>query len=375
MKIKVFASTMLAILGWQTASAVEVSWYRQPGSAVSIAGGVSGLVWIAGTDRENANGYFVYKWNGKDNFAKDSLVVPGKRLAVTGNDQLWLVDDQQVLWGQLQAGNALFYLRKARDVVTGPDNSIWIVSTEPKAGGYQVYQRSDSNYWNSANFAAVNIAVDKSGNIWAVNDSGQISLYNAASKTWSSIKAPAAGARSISIGSSSGNVWLLGSASTPGGFPIFQWNSTTKSWDPYGPYGAVQITEAAGRPWIVQSDGKVYSKADPSKPPAPTDLTQTWPAETLQQMAPTRAAQSGKLLCAATPTTNDCTETTTNADYVGKYTFVPVCAKGFFDPIFGGSCWQCPPGYDGWGDYIRSATPVCLAIPRPTTETLATSSE
>lgn len=358
MKIKVFASTMLAIVGWQTASAVEVSWYRQPGSALSIAGSASGSLWIAGTDRENANGYFVYKWNGKDNFAKDSVVVPGKRLAVTGNDQLWLVDDQQVLWGQLQAGNALFYLRKARDVVTGPDNSIWIVSTEAQTGGYQVYQRSDSNNWNNANFAAVNIAVDKSGNIWAVNDSGQISLYNAASKTWSSVKAPAAGARSISIGSSSDNVWLLGSASTPGGFPIFQWNSSTRSWEPYGPYGAVQITEAAGRPWIVQSDGKVYSKADPSKLPVPTDLTQTWPAETPQPMEPIRATQSGKLLCAATPTGSDCTDKNTNADYVGKYTFVPVCAKGFFDPIFGGSCWQCPPGYDGWGDYIRSATPV-----------------
>ena len=64
---------------------------------------------------------------------------------------------------------------------------------------------------------------------------------------------------------------------------------------------------------------------------------------------------------AATPTTNDCTETTTNADVVGKYNFVPVCAKGFWDPIYGGSCWQCPSGYDGWGDYIRSATAVTFA--------------
>ena len=65
MKVRFFGSTMLAILGWQTASAVEVSWYRQPGSAVSIAGNASGSVWIAGTDRENANGYTVYKWDGK----------------------------------------------------------------------------------------------------------------------------------------------------------------------------------------------------------------------------------------------------------------------------------------------------------------------
>jgi len=119
MKFKLFGSTMLAILGWQTASAVEVSWYRQPGSAVGIVGNTSGSVWIAGTDRENASGYFVYKWNGKDNFVKDDSVVPGKKLATTGNNQLWLVNDIKQLWGQLQAGNGFFLLASARDVAAG----------------------------------------------------------------------------------------------------------------------------------------------------------------------------------------------------------------------------------------------------------------
>ena len=48
----------------------------------------------------------------------------------------------------------------------------------------------------------------------------------------------------------------------------------------------------------------------------------------------------------------------TKADFVGKYKLVPICAKGFYDPIYGGSCWECPPGYDGRGDYIRSSTAV-----------------
>ena len=350
--------TMLAILGWQTASAVEVSWYRQPGSAVSIAGSASGSIWIVGTDQQNANGNTVYKWNGKDNFATDISAVPGKRLAATSTNQLWTVDDQDALWGQLQAGYAPLYLRKALDVVVGGDDSIWIVSTDARTGGHEVYQRTGVNSWIDAAFAAASIAVDKSGNVWTVSDTGGIRLYNAASKTWSDIKAPLVGARSVYIGTSSGAVWLLGVSSVPGGYPIFQWNSTTQAWDQYGTYGAVEITEAAGKPWIVQSDGKVYSKADPATAPAPSDLTQTWPVETPQPVAPPHAKQSGKLLCSATPTTNNCPETTTNADYVGKYYFIPVCAKGFFDPIFGGSCWQCPPGYDGWGDYIRSATPV-----------------
>ena len=359
MKFKFFGSTMLAILGWQTASAVEVSWYRQPGSAVGIVGNISGSVWIAGTDRENASGYFVYKWNGKDNFVKDDSVVPGKKLATTGNNQLWLVNDVKQLWGQLQAGNGFFLLASARDVAAGADNSIWTIGTDERAGGYGVYQRSALNGWTYMNFAAVNIAVDKTGNAWVVNDKGEIYRYDAATKAWVNIPAkPLTKARAIYTGASSGAVWMLGFQSIPGGYPIFQWNSSKQAWEPYGTYGAVEITEAAGRPWIIQSDGKVYSKADPAKPPAPGDLTQAWPVPTPQEQPPIRVSTYGKLLCSATPTSNDCTDKDTNANIVGAYKLNMKCDKGFYDPIYGGSCWQCPPGYDGRGDYIRSTTAV-----------------
>ena len=57
MKVRFFGSTMLAVLGWQTASAVEVSWYRQPGSAISVASNASASVWMIGTDHD------VYKFD------------------------------------------------------------------------------------------------------------------------------------------------------------------------------------------------------------------------------------------------------------------------------------------------------------------------
>ena len=103
------------------------------------------------------------------------------------------------------------------------------------------------------------IAVDKGGNAWVVNDAGEIYMYNVASKAWEKKPASSTGAtaRSVHTGASSGTVWMLGTASIPGGFPIFQWDSVKESWEPYGTYGAVEITEAAGVPWIVQSDGKV----------------------------------------------------------------------------------------------------------------------
>jgi hypothetical protein len=47
------------------------------------------------------------------------------------------------------------------------------------------------------------------------------------------------------------------------------------------------------------------------------------------------------------------------------------CASGFYDPIYGGTCWQCPAD-DGRGGWIRSATAVtkddaCWRVPKETT--------
>src|SRR4051794_4215518 len=81
----------LAVLGWQTASAVEVSWLKQPGSAINITGNAAGALWIVGTTRLDAKGYAAYKWNG-DSF-KDELGVAVSRIALTSTGQLWWMDE------------------------------------------------------------------------------------------------------------------------------------------------------------------------------------------------------------------------------------------------------------------------------------------
>jgi hypothetical protein len=48
----------------------------------------------------------------------------------------------------------------------GADNSAWTIGIDERAGGYGVYQRSALNSWTYMNFAAVNIAVDKTGIAW-----------------------------------------------------------------------------------------------------------------------------------------------------------------------------------------------------------------
>ena len=374
MKIRFLGSTMLAVLGWQTASAVEVSWYRQPGSGVSIASNASASLYMIGTDSK------VYKWDvnskqfvrgGNDLSNGDSLSTT--EIAVSTTDQLWVVDETGFRTPWISVNPA-----KAREVAIGVGNNAWIIGTDARAGGYGVYQGAALNQFTYnftyANFSAVRIAVDKSGNAWVVNDTGEIHMYNVASKTWE--RMPGSGrsgvkARSIHTGASSGAVWMLTTQSIPGGFPIFQWDASTRRWEPYGTYGAVDITEAAGVPWIVQSDGRFYSKAEPTTPSAPVNVTQTWPPQTPQPEPPIRITEKGKLLCSSTGSLDDCDENT-KADYVGKYTLDTTCDEGFYDMIHGGTCWKCDPGYDGKGAFIRSTTPVdsdtaCWRVPKEST--------
>ena len=76
---------MLAVLGWQTASAVEVSWTRQSGSAKYIASNASASLWMIGMDDSK-----VYKWTTNQFVDQGFSAI---RIGVTTADKLWLIDE------------------------------------------------------------------------------------------------------------------------------------------------------------------------------------------------------------------------------------------------------------------------------------------
>ncbi len=97
---------VLAAVGWQTASAVEVSWFRQPGLAISIATNASASRWMIGRD------FRVNKWdhNGKQ-FVNQNF--SAARIAVNITDQHWLVE--RIGW----RSPATHLPQKAREVAVG----------------------------------------------------------------------------------------------------------------------------------------------------------------------------------------------------------------------------------------------------------------
>lgn len=362
---------LAATWSWQAASAqqismvrwVDVSWTRQPGSAVQISGNSSGSLWVLGTDLSADNGFNVYKWNGSQ-LVRQSLVPSGRRLAAAQGEGLWIVNDRNDVSFLPKSGAApVPQNRKARDVAVGGDDSVWIIDSEPRAGGYGVYKR-DGYSWVDMKTGAVQIAVAKDGTAWVVNEDGDIFTYNATTAAWDQKPGKA---HAIRTGAESGKVWMLGSEPVSGGYSLYQWGPDWQSWDTYGSFAAVEITEVADTPWILQSDGALYSKS----PPITTSGTIIGPldAPAPQLLAPRRTESKGTLLCSSTGL-NTCGDT--NADYAGSYTLDTTCDSGFYDMIYGGTCWKCPDDTDGRGEWLRSAdsvekTTACWRVPKEAT--------
>jgi len=101
--------------------------------------------------------------------------------------------------------------------------------------------------------------------------------------------------------------------------------------------------------------------------PLPAGAQQQQPTPVPSPVA--RPSGTGTLICSAAIGTS-CG--TTKADYVGPYKLNMSCASGFYDPIYGGTCWKCPADTDGKGGWIRSATAItkddaCWRIPKEST--------
>ena len=116
-----------------------------------------------------------------------------------------------------------------------------------------------------------------------------------------------------------------------------------------------------GVPWLAQSDGSVHRKGLGwtltlvETPGALTinDLITIMPPMIPAEAPSVTVSNPGRMLCSAEDAGSFSYCGNTKADYVGPFTLNTTCPKGFYDPIYGGTCWKCPED-DGSGGWIRS---------------------
>ncbi len=99
---------------------------------------------------------------------------------------------------------------QARDI-DAKNGAVWIIGTNPVAGGYGIYKFNGSQ-WIPFDGGAVKIAVDNTGNPWVINSEGTI--FQRINNAWTALPGPN-GASPLDIAiSNSGEVWIVTDSGT-----------------------------------------------------------------------------------------------------------------------------------------------------------------
>jgi hypothetical protein len=148
------------------------------------------------------------------------------------------------------------------DIGDGPMfHHTYVTGGNVVSGGREVWALQNGVWVLYGGQGAVRIAGKGSGNVWIVQDDGDI--YQRVNGAWQ----PRSGCgKDIAVGSDN-SVWLVGCSTAPGGFNIFKWSGSSWGSPATGGIGAVRISfgkyfnnATTLVPWIVQDDGDIYRR-------------------------------------------------------------------------------------------------------------------
>ncbi|QSJ19681.1 hypothetical protein JYQ62_13770 [Nostoc sp. UHCC 0702] len=234
--------------------AVEQQWQQVPGCAKKIAAG-GGKTWVLGCTSGGSGGYEIFTRNGSN-----WDLVPGAAvdIAVDTGGTAWVVNADGTIFQR--SGNSWQPVPGcAKKIAAGA--KVWVLGCDRNGSdGYQIFSWNGSG-WDLIPGAAVDLAVDSSNIVWAVNGRGEI-FRNINSRTNGYVikkgdpwKQVVGCAKKIAVGGT--KTWVLGCASNgSSGYEIFSRNGS--AWD-LVPGAAVEITvDASGNPWVVNADGQIF---------------------------------------------------------------------------------------------------------------------
>jgi hexosaminidase len=184
--------------------------------------------------------------------------------------RLWLVNAANEIY--LRQGDKWEQLPgKARQVTSGPDGTIWSVSTQPMTGGYVLMRWSEPKKdWSLVgnDTAAVQISAAPDGSLWATTEA--YAVYRFAEGKWANVQGLA---REVSVGPD-GTAWILTSDPAPGGFELFAAPPGGRFRRVQPPGAGVHIAAArTGQIWVSRENGDLRLLRDGKYHARPGRLT------------------------------------------------------------------------------------------------------
>ncbi len=187
-------------------------------------------------------------------------------LSAGQDGRLWLVNAK----GEIHLRKGERWERfpgQARQVTSGPDGTIWSVSTKPAKRGYTL-MRWLHGQWRPLgdDVAAVQIAAAPDGSLWTVTEAYAIWRY--ANDKWANVQGLA---REVTAGRD-GTVWILTADPAPGGYQLYAAPPGGR-WRRVQPLMAGVHIAAGPALWVTRDDGSLLCIADGTWQPRPGDVS------------------------------------------------------------------------------------------------------
>jgi hypothetical protein len=238
-----------------TPQPVGKQWTEVPGCAKKIAAG-GGKTWVLGCASGGSGGYQIFSRNGSNWDLVEGAAV---EIAVNSDGTPWVVNSEGTIFQR--SGKSWQVVPGCAKKIAAGGGKVWVLGcASGGSGGYQIFAWNGSN-WNLVSGAAVDLAVDSSNIVWAVNAGGEI-FRNTNSRTSGYVfrigdpwKLVPGCAKKIAVGGD--KVWVLGCASGgSGGYQIFSRNNS--NWDLVEGAAVEIAVNADGSPWVVNAEGKIF---------------------------------------------------------------------------------------------------------------------
>jgi hypothetical protein len=239
---------VLSLLAITPARSSADGWEKVPGSALRIAAGADGSVWVVGTKRATG-GFALLRWDGKD--WEEVKGAGGVAVALDPQGVPWVIDSKGDITRR-EKENWVKVPGKARDLAFASDGTPWAINTNRATGGFGV-SRWDGKAWQEVKGAGgMRIAVDSKGAVWVTNSRNEV--YRREKDVWEKVTGTG---QAVGAGGDA-SVWVVGTNRTQGGFGICRWDG--KGWAEVDGGGSAIAVDEKGKPWVVNTANEIYRR-------------------------------------------------------------------------------------------------------------------
>ncbi|HEY0319355.1 MAG TPA: hypothetical protein VGC66_00130 [Pyrinomonadaceae bacterium] len=191
---------------------------------------------------------------------------------MSGQPYSWTVNSLGEVWTLYPQGGGSLMSPAGQDfafeIAVALNGTAWVISTEARQGGAVIQGLPPGDQWIPipAPAAATKVAVDPNGNLWTVNEEGQVWFLYQQGGGYMASPPGEDFAMEISVAPDSGAVWIVSTDTYDDGNVLKRWDPNSQTWIALpapaaadkvavGPNGIIWTVNYKGEVWMLYPQG------------------------------------------------------------------------------------------------------------------------